>query len=150
MDQTLIILIIVAVLACALYIVTNMRAKSSRNHQKPIHRPPVPPTAKQQSNTPKTPPPTSNQTPAPSSRVRPSSGTASTQPISSSARPSTPPPTLMPQPVADPIYQRLLARARGNQAQVERLIEYEARRSPHASRTEWIQDALDRWERDNR
>lgn len=47
-------------------------------------------------------------------------------------------------------YQRLLQKARGDQELVERLIEYERRRSPGADRLKWMQDVLYYWERDSR
>lgn len=48
------------------------------------------------------------------------------------------------------LYDALLRKARGDDALVERLIAYEARRHPTASRRQLLQDAIDRWERDNR
>jgi hypothetical protein len=42
----------------------------------------------------------------------------------------------------------LLLKARGDKALVERLIRYEQSRKPDGTRTEWAQDALDRWNRD--
>lgn len=45
-------------------------------------------------------------------------------------------------------YSTLLAKARGDEALVERLITYEQSRNPNGTRTEWVADALDRWERD--
>ena len=38
----------------------------------------------------------------------------------------------------------------GDEELVERLIEYERRRSPGSDRLELLQDAIYRWERDNR
>jgi uncharacterized membrane protein YeaQ/YmgE (transglycosylase-associated protein family) len=45
-------------------------------------------------------------------------------------------------------YNVLLGKARGDEALVERLIAYEQKRNPRGTRTEWVSDALDRWERD--
>ena len=45
-------------------------------------------------------------------------------------------------------YNALLAKARGDEALVERLVTYEQERNPRGTRTEWVADALDRWERD--
>lgn len=47
-------------------------------------------------------------------------------------------------------FRRLLVMARGDRALVERLIQYEARRSHSASRAANIEDAIWRWDRDNR
>jgi hypothetical protein len=48
------------------------------------------------------------------------------------------------------LYQDLLRRTRGDRELAERLIEYERRRSPGADRLELLQDAIYRWERDDR
>ena len=48
------------------------------------------------------------------------------------------------------LYQQLLRRARGDQATVARLIEYERQRAPFSDETELMQNAIDRWERDAR
>jgi hypothetical protein len=48
------------------------------------------------------------------------------------------------------LYRSLLARARGDEALVERLVEYERQRSPQAEPRQWLEDALERWERDAR
>lgn len=45
-------------------------------------------------------------------------------------------------------YNTLLAKARGDESLVERLITYEQKRNPTGTRKEWVADALDRWERD--
>ena len=45
-------------------------------------------------------------------------------------------------------YRQLLRKAGGDEALVERLIAYERRRAPGASREEWIERAITRWERD--
>lgn len=47
-------------------------------------------------------------------------------------------------------YQELLSKVRGDALTAERLIEYERRRAPSASREELIRRAIERWERDNR
>jgi hypothetical protein len=47
-------------------------------------------------------------------------------------------------------YQKLLRKAFGDKAQVERLIELERRKKPNAGRAIWIKNAIDRWERDMR
>lgn len=47
-------------------------------------------------------------------------------------------------------YQDLLARVRHNIDTAERLIDYERRRSPNATRAQWIDSALSRLDRDNR
>ena len=48
------------------------------------------------------------------------------------------------------LYKVLLKKSQGDRQQVERLIDYERRRSPDASRVELLQSAIDRWERDLR
>jgi hypothetical protein len=48
------------------------------------------------------------------------------------------------------LYQELLLRARGDKALVERWVEYERGRNPAAGRLELLEDALYRWQRDNR
>ena len=48
------------------------------------------------------------------------------------------------------LYQKLLQRSRGDRQLVERLIEYERRRSPDSSRIDLLQSAIYRWQRDNR
>jgi hypothetical protein len=48
------------------------------------------------------------------------------------------------------IYAQLLIRARGDEALVERLIEYERKSNPFRTRKDLLTDALRRWERDNR
>jgi hypothetical protein len=47
-------------------------------------------------------------------------------------------------------YQELLARVRHNIDTAERLIDYERRRRPNATRAQWIDSALSRLDRDNR
>jgi hypothetical protein len=47
------------------------------------------------------------------------------------------------------LYRYILQKARGDRGLVERLIEYERRRSPDLDRLELMQDAIFRWERDN-
>ncbi len=48
------------------------------------------------------------------------------------------------------LYEFLLRRARGDEALVERLVDYERQRSPGASTLELLRDAIARWERDAR
>jgi hypothetical protein len=48
------------------------------------------------------------------------------------------------------LYEKLLQKSRGDRQLVERLIEYERRRSPNSSRTDLLQTAIYRWERDRR
>jgi hypothetical protein len=68
-----------------------------------------------------------------------------------------PPPTMAPplyvlRPLAEadnPLYHSLVAKAFGDRDTANRLIEYERRRHPSGSRSELIQRAIDRWERDN-
>ncbi|MFB2836793.1 hypothetical protein [Floridanema evergladense] len=48
------------------------------------------------------------------------------------------------------LYKKLLQKSQGDRKQVERLIDYERRRSPNSSRAELLQSAIDRWERDRR
>jgi hypothetical protein len=50
----------------------------------------------------------------------------------------------------DALYQELLRKAGGNQALVDRLIEFERKRMPDASREELARSAIERWERDRR
>jgi hypothetical protein len=50
----------------------------------------------------------------------------------------------------DLLYQDLLRKVRFNGSAADRLIEYERRQEPQASRLKLIQNAIERWERDNR
>jgi len=50
----------------------------------------------------------------------------------------------------DLLYQDLLRKVRFNGSIADRLIEYERKQEPQASRLKLIQNAIDRWERDNR
>jgi len=50
----------------------------------------------------------------------------------------------------DLLYQELLRKVRFNGSTADRLIEYERRQDPQASRLKLLQNALERWERDNR
>ncbi len=50
----------------------------------------------------------------------------------------------------DMLYQDLLRKVRFNGSAADRLIEYERRQDPQASRFKLIQNAIERWERDNR
>ena len=49
----------------------------------------------------------------------------------------------------DLLYQDLLRKVRFNGSAADRLIEYERRQDPQASRLKLIQNAIERWERDN-
>lgn len=46
------------------------------------------------------------------------------------------------------LYKSLLQRSQGDRKQVERLIDYERRRSPNSCRADLLQFAIERWERD--
>lgn len=48
------------------------------------------------------------------------------------------------------LYNDLLRKLGGDHAAAERLIDFERRQSPPATRKEWLLRALQRWERDNR
>ncbi|MGK7873118.1 MAG: hypothetical protein AB4426_07335 [Xenococcaceae cyanobacterium] len=48
------------------------------------------------------------------------------------------------------LYQKLLQKARGDKGLVERLIEYERQYSPSSDRIGLLQDAIYRWEREDR
>lgn len=48
------------------------------------------------------------------------------------------------------LYTDLLTKVQFDRPTAESLIAYEQNRAPHATRFEWIQNAIDRWERDNR
>jgi hypothetical protein len=50
----------------------------------------------------------------------------------------------------DLLYQDLLRKVRFNGSAANRLIEYERKQDPQASRLKLIQNAIERWERDNR
>ena len=50
----------------------------------------------------------------------------------------------------DLLYQDLLRKTRFNGSAADRLIEYEKKQDPAASRLKLIQSAIERWERDNR
>jgi hypothetical protein len=50
----------------------------------------------------------------------------------------------------DLLYQDLLRKVRLNRAAADRLIEYERKQDPSASRLRLIENAIERWERDNR
>ena len=50
----------------------------------------------------------------------------------------------------DLLYQDLLRKVRFNGSAANRLIEYERKQDPQASRLKLIQSAIERWERDNR
>ncbi|MEW6731000.1 MAG: hypothetical protein AB1489_06665 [Acidobacteriota bacterium] len=48
------------------------------------------------------------------------------------------------------LYKKLLRKTMGNKEQVERLIELERQRNPTASLSVLMQNAINRWDRDNR
>jgi hypothetical protein len=48
------------------------------------------------------------------------------------------------------LYDDLLRKVGGDKAAVERLITFENKRNPDGNRTQWLQQAIWRWERDNR
>ena len=50
----------------------------------------------------------------------------------------------------DFLYQDLLRKVLFNGSAADRLIEYERRQDPQATRFKLIQNAIERWERDNR
>ncbi len=50
----------------------------------------------------------------------------------------------------DLLYQDLLRKVRFNGSTADRLIDYERQQAPQASRLKLIQNAIERWERDNR
>ena len=77
----------------------------------------------------------------PSERPRPSGP----KPGSTTGVPSTPPTS----PEEKDLYMDLYTKVGHDIELVERLIEYERKRSPHASRIYLIQRAIDRWLRDN-
>lgn len=47
------------------------------------------------------------------------------------------------------LYNDLLQKVGGDRATVDRLIEFERARAPQSTRRGWIQNAIQRWERDN-
>ena len=47
------------------------------------------------------------------------------------------------------LYNDLLQKVGGDRVVVDRLIEFERARSPKSTRREWIQSAIQHWERDN-
>jgi hypothetical protein len=48
------------------------------------------------------------------------------------------------------LYQSLVEKARGDRALVDRLITYEQNLNPDGTRSQWLTDAHDRWDRDRR
>jgi predicted nucleic acid-binding Zn-ribbon protein len=48
------------------------------------------------------------------------------------------------------LYNDLLQKVGGDRAAVERLIDFERERTPHATRMLWLKNAIQRWEQDNR
>ncbi|NNJ09470.1 hypothetical protein EKD04_003915 [Chloroflexales bacterium ZM16-3] len=66
-------------------------------------------------------------------------------------RPTAPPAS--PAGAADPeeqLHKALLRKVRGNRETAERLIQFEARKAPGASRSTLMRNAIERWEQDNR
>ncbi len=47
------------------------------------------------------------------------------------------------------LYNALLQKIGGDRAAVERLIDFERQQLPRATRTVWLKNAIQRWERDN-
>jgi predicted nucleic acid-binding Zn-ribbon protein len=47
------------------------------------------------------------------------------------------------------LYNDLLDKVGGDHAVVDRLIEFERQRKPHSNRKIWLENAIERWERDN-
>jgi len=48
------------------------------------------------------------------------------------------------------LYGQLLNRARGDRSLADRLVDYERRRSPNSTRSQWLDNAIYRWDRDRR
>ena len=48
------------------------------------------------------------------------------------------------------LYNDLLQKVRGDRATVERLVEFEQEQEPNGTRRIWLQNAIERWDRDNR
>ena len=48
------------------------------------------------------------------------------------------------------LFTDLVDKVRGDRAAAERLVEYERRQLPRGTRLKWIQNAIQRWERDNK
>jgi len=48
------------------------------------------------------------------------------------------------------LFNDLLVKVGGDHKVVERLIEFESKKTPNGTRIVWLQNALQRWERDNR
>lgn len=48
------------------------------------------------------------------------------------------------------LYHELLVKSGGDHKVVDRLIEFERREQPNGNRLVWLQNAIQRWERDNR
>jgi len=48
------------------------------------------------------------------------------------------------------LFTDLVDKVRGDRAAAERLVEYERRQLPRGTRLRWIQNAIQRWERDNK
>lgn len=48
------------------------------------------------------------------------------------------------------LFDRLLRKTGGDREAAERLVQFEQKRLPHGNRLLWIQNAIQRWEHDNR
>jgi len=48
------------------------------------------------------------------------------------------------------LFDDLLRKVGGDRPTVERLIQYERQQRPHATRLTWLQNAIQRWEQENR
>jgi predicted nucleic acid-binding Zn-ribbon protein len=48
------------------------------------------------------------------------------------------------------LFTDLVDKVRGDRATAERLVEYERQKLPQGNRFKWIQNAIQRWERDNK
>jgi len=48
------------------------------------------------------------------------------------------------------LFTDLIDKVRGDRAAAERLVEYEQQQLPRGNRLKWIQNAIQRWERDNK
>ena len=48
------------------------------------------------------------------------------------------------------LWENLLRKCGGDADLVEQILRNEARRAPHKARADWLQSAVDKWERDNR
>ena len=51
---------------------------------------------------------------------------------------------------SDELYRTLLKKTMGDRATVERLLEFERKRTPNANREQLLRSAIERWQHDNR